>query len=67
MAFRSGLFVYCISAFKRYLDVRMFEKVCDFPDLGTVVWKGDPFFALVVDIVCLGFILHFLFQFSNER
>jgi hypothetical protein len=45
----------------------MSEKVCDFPDLGTVVCKGDPFFALVVDFVGLSFILHFLFQFSNER
>jgi hypothetical protein len=67
MAFRSDLLVYCISAFKRYLDIRMFEKVCDFPDLGLVVCKGDPFFALVVDFVGLGFVLHFLFQFSNER
>jgi hypothetical protein len=45
----------------------MSEEVCDFPDLGTVVSEGDPFFALVVDFVGLSFILHFLFQFSNER
>jgi hypothetical protein len=59
LAFRSGLLVYCISAFKCYLDDRMSEKVCDFPDLGTVVREGDPFFALVVDFVGFSFILHF--------
>jgi hypothetical protein len=37
----------------------MSEKVCDFPDLGTVVCKGDPFFALVVGFVVLSFILLF--------
>jgi hypothetical protein len=41
--FRSGLVVYCISTFKCYLDVDMFENVCDFPDLGIVICEGNPF------------------------
>jgi hypothetical protein len=35
-----------------------FEKVCDFPDLGTVVSESDPFFALVVYVLEWGFIVH---------
>jgi hypothetical protein len=63
--FRSGLLVYCISTFKLYLYVGMFEKVCDFSDLGTVICEGKPFFfALVVDFVSLGFVLRFHFNFS---
>jgi hypothetical protein len=45
----------------------MFEKVSNFPDLGTVVDKGEPLFSLVVNVSGLGFILHFLFQFLDER
>jgi hypothetical protein len=67
LAFRSGLFVYFISAFKCYFEVRMSEKVSDFPHLGRVVCICDLYLALVVDFVGLRFILHFRFQFSNER
>jgi hypothetical protein len=48
IVFRSGLLVYCICAFKCYLEVRMFEEVSNFPDLGIVVCKGNPFLALVL-------------------
>jgi hypothetical protein len=58
--------VYCISAFKGYLDVRMFKEVGDLPDLGTVVCEGNPFFALV-DFIGFGFISCFSFQFFYER
>jgi hypothetical protein len=34
----------------------MFGKACDFPGHGTLC-EGNPFFALVVDFVSLGFIL----------
>jgi hypothetical protein len=51
--------VYCISAFKGYIDVRMFKEVGDFPDLGTVVCEGNPFFALV-DFIGFSFILFFI-------
>jgi hypothetical protein len=44
----------------------MFEKVCDFPDLGTVMCEVNPFFYFVVDFVSLGFVLRFLFQIINE-
>jgi hypothetical protein len=57
--FRSGLLVYCISTFKCYVDVRMFGMACDFPGLGTPMYEGNPFFALVVDFVSVGFILRF--------
>jgi hypothetical protein len=41
--FRPGLLVYFLVLFKCYLDVRMFEKVCDFPDFGTVICEGNHF------------------------
>jgi hypothetical protein len=50
MGFSSGLLVYCIGAFKCYLDIS---------DLGSVVSKGNPSFAFVVEFVGLGFILCF--------
>jgi hypothetical protein len=34
----------------------MFKEVGDFPDLGTVVCEGNPYFALVVDFISFGFI-----------
>jgi hypothetical protein len=43
----------------------MFENVCDFPDLCTVICEGNPLiFALVVDFVSMGFVLRFHFNFS---
>jgi hypothetical protein len=59
MVFMSSLLVFGICAFKWYLNIRMFEKVSGFPDLGTVVSKCDPLFALVVNVSGLGFILGF--------
>jgi hypothetical protein len=40
----------------------MFEKVYDFPDLGTVVSGGDPFFSFVVYV--LARVLMCMFDFS---
>jgi hypothetical protein len=58
--------VYCIGAFKGYLDVRMFKEVGDFPDLGTVVCEGNPFFALVY-FIGFNFMSGFSFQFFYEK
>jgi hypothetical protein len=62
MVFVSGLLVYGIGAFKCYLNIRMFEKVSDFPDLGNVVSKVDP--LLLWLLMFLAWVLVCVFYFS---
>jgi hypothetical protein len=46
----------------------MFENVCEFPDLGTVICEGNPLiFAFVVYFVSMGFVLRFHFNFSMRE
>jgi hypothetical protein len=48
MVFAFDFLVYCIGALECYPGVCFPEKICNFPNLGTVVSEDDPFFALVV-------------------
>jgi len=43
MVFGSGLLLYGVRAFERYLDVYLFKEVCDFSDFGTMKCEDGPF------------------------
>ena len=43
MPFGSGLLLYRVRAFERYLDVCLFKDVCDFSDFGTMKCEDSPF------------------------
>ena len=62
MVFGSGLLLYRVRAFERYLDVCLFKEVCDFSDFGTMKCEDDPFLVFVVCFVLVGFVLSISFQ-----
>jgi len=43
MVFGSGLLLYRVHAFERYLDVCLFKEVCDFSDFVTMKCEDSPF------------------------
>ena len=51
MVFGSGLLLYRVRAFERYLDVCLFKEVCDFSDFRTMKCEDDPFLVFVMCIV----------------
>jgi hypothetical protein len=45
----------------------MFKEVGAFPNLGTVLCKGNPVFTFVVGFISLWFVMRFLFQFFLDE
>jgi hypothetical protein len=66
MVCRSCLLLYCVRAFKCYLDVCLFEKVSDLSNFGAVVGERGPFFVSVISFVLVGFVLYLYFQLLYE-
>jgi hypothetical protein len=62
VVFGGGLLLYSVCAFEGYVYVSLFKNVGDFPDLGAVIGKGSPFFAIILSQ--LGHVLYLCFQFS---
>ena len=56
MAFGSGLLLYHVRAFERYLDVCLFKEVCDFSDFGTMICEDGPFIVFVMCGFCVEYI-----------
>jgi len=63
MVFGSGLLLYRVCAFERYLDVCLFKDVCDFSDFGTMKCEDGPFLVFVVCFVHVGVVLSVSFRF----
>ena len=65
MVFGSGLLLYCVCAFERYLDFCLFKEVCDFSDFGTMKCEDGPFLVFVVCFV-LSISLQFCYVMKGE-
>jgi hypothetical protein len=57
MVFGSGLLLYRVRAFERYLYVCLFKEVCDLSDFGTMKCEDGPFLVFVMCFVHVGFVL----------
>ena len=62
MVFGSGLLLYRVRAFERYLDVCLFKEVCDFSDFGTMKSEDSPFLVFCRVFCPRGFCVEYIFS-----
>jgi len=62
MVFGSGLLLYRVRPFERYLDVCLFKEVCDFSDFGTMKCEDGPISCFCVVFCPRGFGVEYIFS-----